>query len=244
MRTKGLGWTQFSTRWSSCSDSRIGTVAHLKALLLDDIIPEELALERRKQLPTEACPPHLTSRDIPTLGELDADAEAIELKSIFSAEQLKAKAEEEMQRRVAAGIWDDVKALNPDEAPPFDQALVGKQIEVLWKYFNKDTNEPHLIWALGRIVRVADGLTDKRSKLARTLLPAGAVLWAWDADPEFDEVAGEQWLTLLPKKWKRQQHYSWRYAPAELARMRGVAPPERRQQPNERANCAGQTREI
>ena len=24
---------------------------------------------------------------------------------------------------------------------------------------------------------------------------------AWDADPEFDEPAGEQWLVLLPKKW-------------------------------------------
>ena len=57
------------------------------------------------------------------------------------------------------------------------QELVGKEIEVLWKYFDKDTNEAHLIWAVGRIVRVADGLTDRRTKLARTLLPAGAVLW-------------------------------------------------------------------
>mmetsp|Transcript_24465 Transcript_24465/g.55712 ORF Transcript_24465/g.55712 Transcript_24465/m.55712 type:complete len:105 (-) Transcript_24465:132-446(-) len=33
------------------------------------------------------------------------------------------------------------------------------------------------------------------------VLPGGAVLWAWDADPEFEEAAGEQWLVLLPKKW-------------------------------------------
>ena len=38
-------------------------------------------------------------------------------------------------------------------------------------------------------MRVADGLTDKRSKQARTVLPGGALLWAWDADPEFDEAA-------------------------------------------------------
>ena len=236
MRTKGLGWTQFATRWSSCSDARIGTVAHLKALLLDEIIPEERALERLEKLPTDACPPHLTSRDIPSLGELDADAESIERKSIFSAEQLKAKAEEEMARRVAAGIWDDVEALNPDEAPPFDQNLVDKELEVLWKYFDEDTKQPHLIWAPMRVKRIADGLTDKRTKLARTLLPAGAVLVAWEADPAYDEAAGEMWLTLLPKKWKKQQHYSWRYAPSELARMRGLQIPERRQQPPERAN--------
>eukprot|EP00966_Prymnesium_polylepis_P133321 3081224-Prymnesium_polylepis.1 len=220
MRTKGLGWSQFATRWSSCSDASIGSVAHLKALLLDEIIPEELALKRRQQLPTEACPPHLTSRDLPTLGELDADALAIEQRSFFSAAELKAKAEQECRRREVAGIWDNVEALNPDEAPPFDNNLVGKWIEILWKYFDKDTKEPHLIWARGRVVRVADGLTDKRSALARKLLPAGAVLWQWEADPEFDEKAGEQWMVLLPKKWKKQQHYSWRYDPAELARMR------------------------
>ena len=49
---------------------------------------------------------------------------------------------------------------------------------------------PHLIWATGQVVKVADGLTDKRSARARKILPAGALLWAWDADPEFDEPAG------------------------------------------------------
>ena len=91
--------------------------------------------------------------------------------------------------------------------------------QVLWKYTDKDTNQPHMIWSTGRVVRVADGLSDKRSKRARSVLPAGAVLWAWDADPEFDEEAGEQWLFLLPKKWNPKPHkqvYSWRYDPREL----------------------------
>ena len=42
---------------------------------------------------------------------------------------------------------------------------------------------------------------------ARTLLPAGMLLWKWDADPEFEEAAGEKWLGLLPKKWNKQQLY-------------------------------------
>ena len=95
-------------------------------------------------------------------------------------------------------------------APAFDTNLVGKRLEVLWKYFDKSNgNTPTLIWASGRVVRIADGLTNKRTKAARTVLPAGAVLWAWDADPEFDEKAGEQWLILLPQKWNKHVHYGW-----------------------------------
>ena len=53
-----------------------------------------------------------------------------------------------------------------------------------------------LIWTTGRVVRVADGLTDKRSSRGKKVLPAGMVLWAWDADPEFGESAGEKWLAF------------------------------------------------
>ena len=43
------------------------------------------------------------------------------------------------------------------------------------------------------------------------------LLWEWDADPEYGEVAGQAWLHLLPKKWNKQQIYSWRYDPRELS---------------------------
>ena len=107
----------------------------------------------------------------------------------------------------------------PKHAPAFDQQLVGKRLEVLWQYVDKDTEQPCMVWSTGRVVRVADGLSDKRSKRARNFLPAGAVLWAWDADPEFDEPAGERWLVLLPDKWNPSTHgrvYSWRFDPREL----------------------------
>ena len=107
-------------------------------------------------------------------------------------------------------------------APAFDQQLVGKYIEVLWKYHDKDTGEPMLIWSTGRVARVADGLTDKRSSRAKKLLPAGMLLWQWDADPEFGEKAGEQWLHLLPQKWNKQLVYSWRFDPRELAAAEGA----------------------
>jgi hypothetical protein len=62
----------------------------------------------------------------------------------------------------------DVEVLQPKEAPAFDQQLVGKRLEVLWAYFDKNTKEKHMIWSSGRVVRVADGLTDNRSSRAKT----------------------------------------------------------------------------
>ena len=57
-------------------------------------------------------------------------------------------------------------------------------------------------------------------------VPAGMVLWAWDADPQFGEAAGEQWLILLPKKWNKHVHYGWHYDPRELGAQRECeAPP-------------------
>ena len=109
-------------------------------------------------------------------------------------------AEAAMQRRVEAGIADPVENMQPVESPPFDQTLVGKWLEVLWKYTNKETGEDMLIWMSGKVVRVADGLTDKRSARAKKILPAGALLWAWEADGDREEAAGEQWLILLPGK--------------------------------------------
>ena len=142
----------------------------------------------------------------------------VEARALFSTAELERKTELALERRRAAGISDAVEDMQPLRAPAFDSNLIGKRIEVLWKYFDKEKeNEPTLIWASGRVVQVADGLTNKRTKAARKVLPAGALLWAWDADPEFDERAGEQWLILLPKKWNKHVHYGWRYDPRDLS---------------------------
>ena len=84
-------------------------------------------------------------------------------------------------------------------------------------------------------------LTIKHHEIVALTGPSGSgktTLLRCIAGPEFEEQAGEQWLILLPKKWKKQQHYSWRYAPAELARMRGMNAAEVPERPRatERAN--------
>ena len=130
MRVLGLGWDKYSTRWSSNADERVGTVAHLKALLVNEIIPEETALERLNDLPTEAAPPHHKAAVVKALGTADADALDIESKALFSTEELKAKAEAARQRRVEAGVQDNVENMQPLQPPAFNQELVGKRIEV------------------------------------------------------------------------------------------------------------------
>ena len=130
MRVLGFGWTQFATKWSAQADCRIGTVAHLSALLVDEILPEEAKLARENRLPTEAAPPHHTMYDIGQLGTADADALAISSKALFSAAELKRKAEVAMQRRLEAGISDHVEGAQALVAPAFDQALLGKRMEV------------------------------------------------------------------------------------------------------------------
>ena len=126
MRVIGLGWTQFATRWSSNKDSKIGTVAHLRALLIE-ILEHEITARRMKELPDEAALPQQVSRDLGQLGAVDEDAMEIEKRALFSTEELDAKSDAAMQRRVEAGISDSVEDLNAGvnggNAPAFDQGV-------------------------------------------------------------------------------------------------------------------------
>lgn len=71
---------------------------------------------------------------------------------------------------------------------------MGKRLEVCWPY--EEDGKKVKIWASGTVKRVADGLNDKRSSRAKKILPAGELLWAWDADADFDEQEGEEWLVF------------------------------------------------
>ena len=104
---------------------------------------------------------------------------------------------------------------------------MGKRLEVCWPYKGAD-GKTVKIWASGTVRRVANGLTDTRSARAKKILPAGALLWAWDADPAYDECAGEQWLVLLPDKWNKQVQYAWRFDPCELVPAGARKPAPRR----------------
>ena len=229
MRTVGCGWRTFETKWGYNSDEKEQTLAQLKSMLVDDLMPFEMTLERKRKLPTEAAPPQLTKRALKVLGTVDADAARIEAESTFNVALLLPKAEAARARREAAGISDRVEARQPATPPPFDTNLVGKRLEVCWPYKygpdGKKLPKTMNIWASGVVKRVADGLTDKKSARAKKVLPAGTVLWGWDADPEYDEPAGAEWLFLKPGDWNRHVQYAWRYDPCELAPQGAAKPP-------------------
>ena len=224
MRTVGCGWRQFETKWGFYSDERLHTIDQLKALL-KDVMVYERTLTRTKKLPTEAATPQLSRRTLKQLGTADADALKVEARSLFNTASLLPKAEAARARREAAGISDSVEVRQPENPPTFDVQLVGKQLEVCWPY--KQGGKTAKIWASGRVKRVADGLNDTKSERSKKILPAGAVLWAWDADPEYDEEAGEEWLFLRPEKWNSHVQYGWRYDPCELAPQGAARPPPR-----------------
>ena len=213
MRTVGCGWRQFETKWGFFADERLHTIDQLKSLL-KDVMVHERTLIRLEKLPTEAAPPQLSRRELKTLGTVDADAARVEARSLFNTALLLPKAEAARARREAAGISDSIQVRQPEHPPPFDVNLVGKQLEICWPY--KLNGKTAKIWASGRVKCVADGLTDTKSARSKKILPAGAILWGWDADPEYGEEAGEEWLFLLPEKWNRHVQYSWRYDPCEL----------------------------
>ena len=133
-------------------------------MLLDELLPHEMSLRRQKKLPAAAAPPQLKTRVTKELGTVDADALRIESRSLFSVERLLERALVERERRDAAGISDSVEAAQPPEAPAFDSAIVGKRLEVCWPFKLGKTVK---IWASGTVRRVADGLTDTRSKRAQ-----------------------------------------------------------------------------
>ena len=218
MRTVGCGWRQFETKWGFFADEKQHTIDKLREMLLQDILPHERALRRQKRLPAEAAPPQLTTRVIKELGTVDADALRLEAESLFDVTNLLAKAEDARLDREARGISDSVEAKQQKDAPDFNSQLVGKWLEVCWPY--KLEGKTVKIWASGKVKRIADGLQDKASTRAKKILPAGAILWAWDADPAYNEPAGEQWLVLRPAKWNRHVQYAWRFDPCELGMQR------------------------
>jgi len=261
MRVIGLGWTQFGTRWSSRKDDSVGSLDHLKSLL-KDVLAEEKALGRLGQLPTCAAPPPMRVKSYKQLGTPCIDAQELQgqvrasvrpsvrpsarpparprravycCQALFNVDELEAKAQLVREQREAAGISDRVEDGQPELPPPFDESLVGKEIEVLWPY--KNNGKTVLIWAPGRVAAIADG-TFKKNPRCKNLVPADAVLFAWEKDDRFEEKEGQQWRVLDPRRWAKQKHYSWRYSARQLLAERAEKAKEKAQEATARASGA------
>ena len=88
MRTVGCGWRQFHSKWGFFTDERELCIDMLRRMLLEDIIPHEMSLQRLRKLPTEAAAPPTRVREVKDLGTADADVLRLEQQSLFAVENL------------------------------------------------------------------------------------------------------------------------------------------------------------
>ena len=230
MRVLGLGWSQFATAWSSSKDAQVGSPAHLQQVL-EEILLHEISQRRLRRIPTEAPPPEMKRRTLKQLGTATCDASELAAKSLFSIEEVRLAAIAEQARRDEALEEDGVERQQPAHHPPLDETLVGKRLEVCWKYFQTDDGLPTLIWAPGEVVQVADGTSDKATERCKNMLPAGAVLVKWPEDKDRMEKENLSWHVLIPNKWNKTTQYGWRYDPRDIPRAAPAGAPEARDLP-------------
>ena len=226
----GLGWSQFATAWSSSKDARVGSPAHLQQVL-EEILLHEISQRRLRRIPTEAPPPEMKRRTLKQLGTATCDASELAAKSLFSIEEVRLAAIAEQARRDEALEEDGVERQQPNDHPLLDETLVGKRLEVCWKYFQTDDGLPTLIWAPGEVVQVADGTSDKATERCKKMLPAGAVLVKWPEDKDRMEKENLSWHVLIPNKWNKTTQYGWRYDPRDIPRAAPAGAPEARDLP-------------
>lgn len=98
------------------------------------VLPVEAERRRDGLIPSEPPLPDFKAKSLKQLGMPTSDSTELASKALCSPEQLQAAVEREQQRRAEAGFSDAVQALQPKEAPPIDDTLVGKQLEICWNY--------------------------------------------------------------------------------------------------------------
>lgn len=155
MRSIGLGWVEFKGQWSSTSDETTGTVAQLKAHLLT-ILDAEAERQRSGEMPKDCPAPLLSRKTFRALGTPTVQAESLsddrtEMSSVELLEQAKKRRKElELAHEID---WVEDRQPASSEVP-LDNSLLGVELEIRWRYRNKDTGEPVYIWCAGEVVQV------------------------------------------------------------------------------------------
>ena len=110
------------------------------------------------------------------------------------------------------------------EAPAFD-SLVGKELELRWRYWTKEGTKRKqvFIWCTGVVVEIADGKTTKEKPKSKKPLPWGAVRIKWEADTEFEEDESLTWSILKGEDWNKEVCLGWRYSAAELKKLEAAS---------------------
>lgn len=229
MRVIGFGWVEYKTQWSSGRDEGVGSVSDLIGQL-----KEILEAQADRDVPEAAVAPIMQRKTFKELGTPTVQAEQLAHQRLsLSEEELLAAAERERERQEACGELDTVGDRQPSKAPPLDESLIGRKVEIHWRYWRPTTEAEQskakgkrkapqkkqvFIWCEGTIEEVSDG-TIRQSKRHEDALPAGAVRIRWPADADHAEKETLVWSILNPEDWCKPVHLGWRWAPSELARV-------------------------
>ena len=227
LRVLGFGWSDLACKWGEDSELVEAKAARLLGHL-KDVLVEERVRRQNGEIPTEPPMPEFRAKELKQLGTPTADALELAKRALCSPEQLKAATERERERRQQAGFADEVQAVQQYDAPELDGQLVGARLEICWHYTSTEDNKTKVpIWCPCKVVRIADGETDKGSNNkafsdhARAIAPRGMMLVEWEADPDRNEPVTTVWYLLDPRKWNADRtHRAWRFHPEELAKRK------------------------
>ena len=116
----------------------------------------------------------------------------------------------------------------PKHAPPCDATLIGKELELRWRYWRptvegeRGKRRAVDIWADGTVVQVANDTTDENSprfKVPSKFKGTNAVLVRWPPDPAREQPEMYTWSLLTQENWNQEAVLGWRYTPAQLAKL-------------------------
>ena len=116
------------------------------------------------------------------------------------------------------GIEDVYSRSQPSTMPKIDKSLIGKRLEILYKYEEPHTGEEVLEWNQGVVTLVSDGTNLQKS--ARSFYKEGeAVLIDFDKKCLRGEKQSVYTVKLKKSKWNPKNNYtegSWRLDLGEI----------------------------
>ena len=116
----------------------------------------------------------------------------------------------------------------PDVAPRCDASLIGKELEIRWRYWRpakpgeRGKKKAADMWCVGTVVQIANDATDKESprcKIPKKFRNTAAVRIQWPADKDYDEEESYTWSLLDANNWNKEAVLGWRYTAEQLAKL-------------------------
>lgn len=169
MRVIGLSWQEWKTPWSASKDETVGTVDqlkdHLKEVLaweeqlrMDGSLPSKARARGSASALADECPtPQLKRKTFKALGTPTVQCDALSNDRIeCSQEDLLAAAQRRREELEVAGEIDWVSDRQPNptgQGPAPDIRLLGKKLEVRWRYTSTTTGLPVYMWCEGEVVQ-------------------------------------------------------------------------------------------